>query len=113
MRIPYRQHWLLQRTDRRLRRSDPHLAAMLAIFARLYAGEAVVSREQATSPAASLWRRLIVLAVMVACAAAGVIAGLARAGCHAARAWVAIRCRIGRMTRTFLSSSPVTHPPVR
>lgn len=112
MRIPYRQHWLLQRMNRRLRRSDPHLAALLAIFARLYAGEAIVS-EQATSPAARLWRRLIVLGVMVACAAAGVIAGLARAGRHAVRACVAIRGRIGRMTRTFLSSSPVTHPPVR
>lgn len=49
MRIPYRQHWLLRRMDRRLRRSDPHMAAMLAIFARLSAGEPMTSREQAHS----------------------------------------------------------------
>lgn len=47
MRIPVRQRWLLRRMDRRLCRSDPHLAAMLAIFARLNVREAITSREQA------------------------------------------------------------------
>jgi hypothetical protein len=46
MTIPYRQHWLLRRMNRSLRRSDPHLAAMLAIFARLTVGEAIISQEQ-------------------------------------------------------------------
>jgi hypothetical protein len=46
MRIPYRQHWLLRRAARGLCRSDPHLAAMLAIFARLYVSEAIISAEQ-------------------------------------------------------------------
>jgi hypothetical protein len=45
--VPFRQHWVLWRLGLSLRRSDPHLAAMLAIFARLTAGEAVRSREQA------------------------------------------------------------------
>jgi len=36
----------LRRIDRSLRRADPHLAAMLAIFARLYAAEAILSQEQ-------------------------------------------------------------------
>ncbi len=42
MRITYRLH----RIDRALRRADPHLAAMLAIFARLYAAEEIISEEQ-------------------------------------------------------------------
>lgn len=45
--MPCRRWWLLRRTDYGLRRSDPHLAVMLAIFARLYAGEAITSREHA------------------------------------------------------------------
>jgi hypothetical protein len=113
MRIPYRQQWLLRRTNRRLRRSDPHLAAMLGIFARLYAGEAIISREQAASPAARLWRRLIRLAVMVACTAAGVIACTRRTARRTARAWATICRQISKMTHTLLSPSPVAHPPVR
>jgi hypothetical protein len=45
--VPFRQHWVLWRLGLSLRRSDRHLAAMLAIFAGLTAGEAVGSREQA------------------------------------------------------------------
>ncbi len=41
------QRWVLWRMDHRLRRSDPHLAAMLAIFAKLYAGEAIPGRRPA------------------------------------------------------------------
>jgi hypothetical protein len=57
MDIPYRQYRMLRRMDRGLRRSDRHLAAMLAIFTRLYASEPVVSAEQA--------RHTGVLAVMI------------------------------------------------
>lgn len=46
MRIPGRRRWVLWRLERGLRRSDPHLAAMLAIFAMLAAGEAITSTEQ-------------------------------------------------------------------
>jgi hypothetical protein len=52
----YRRHWLLRRIGRELCRSDPHLAAMLAIFARLYAAEAIVSTEQA-GPHPARWLR--------------------------------------------------------
>jgi len=44
--IPGRRRWVLWHMERGLRRSDPHLAAMLAIFARLAAGEAIGSIEQ-------------------------------------------------------------------
>ena len=43
MRIPYPQHWVLRRIEGSLRRSDPHMVAMLAIFARLTAGEVITS----------------------------------------------------------------------
>ncbi len=77
MRIPFRRQWLLRRLNRRLCRSDPHLAAMLAIFARLNAGEAITSPEQAVRHRAVAWHRLIwlgnaiagVAAVLIACAA--------------------------------------------
>jgi predicted RNase H-like nuclease (RuvC/YqgF family) len=46
MNTPYRRNRILRRIGRQLRRSDPHLAAMLAIFARLTAGEAIDSWEQ-------------------------------------------------------------------
>ena len=55
MTIPGCRPWVLWRMERGLRRSDPHLAAMLAIFARLTAGEAIASTEQKN--AARRWRR--------------------------------------------------------
>jgi hypothetical protein len=47
MRIWCRRRWVLWRLGRSVRRSDPHLAAMLSIFGRLSAGEAIDSGEQA------------------------------------------------------------------
>jgi hypothetical protein len=63
----FRQFRQLLGIERELRRSEPHMAAMLAIFARLYAGEVIIGREQ-ERPAAIRKRRVI--AVL-----AGVIAG--------------------------------------
>ena len=49
MMIPGRRRWVLWQMGCGLRRSDPHLAAMLAIFARLTAGEAIGSEVISTS----------------------------------------------------------------
>jgi len=46
MTLPYRQERLVRRADRVLRRSDPDLASMLSIFARLAAAEGMPAREQ-------------------------------------------------------------------
>jgi len=46
MTLPYRQERLLRRADHALRRSDPDLASMLSIFARLTAAEGMPAREQ-------------------------------------------------------------------
>lgn len=54
----YAQRWRLRRMERWICRSDPHLAAMLAIFARLTAGEAIASVEQYGFRSARAWRNL-------------------------------------------------------
>jgi hypothetical protein len=46
MTLPYRQERLLRRADHALRHSDPDLASMLSIFARLTAAEGVPAQEQ-------------------------------------------------------------------
>jgi len=43
MSVRYAQRWRLRRLDRRIRQADPQLAAMLAVFARVHAGEAIAS----------------------------------------------------------------------
>lgn len=57
--VSYTQHWRLRRMDRWMSRSDPHLAAMLAIFARLTAGEAIASIEQARFRHTRPWGNLV------------------------------------------------------
>jgi hypothetical protein len=56
--VSYTQHRRLRRMDRWMSRSDPHLAAMLAIFARLNAGEAIASIEQTRFRHTRLWGTL-------------------------------------------------------
>ena len=58
MRVRYVQQWRLRRINRRMSRSDPHLAAMLAIFARLAAGEPIASIEQAGFRHTGAWYNL-------------------------------------------------------
>lgn len=53
----------LRGIERELHRSEPHMTAMLAIFAKLYAGETIISCEQ-ERPAA-IWERSV-LAVLAA-----------------------------------------------
>jgi hypothetical protein len=113
MRIPYRQHWLLRRTNRRLRRSDPHLAAMLAIFARLYAAETIMSQEQAARPGARAWRRLAGLVKMMIRAVAGLIACAVRAFRRSVQAGATMRRQLGRVVRAALTIPPPAGPAVR
>ena len=54
----YVQRWRLRRINRRMSRSDPHLAAMLTIFARLSAGEPITSIEQARFRHTGAWYNL-------------------------------------------------------
>lgn len=73
MQLPYHQQRLLRRIDRTLRRSDPQLAAMLAIFAQLYVGDAPTSPEQRTPVRRAAWPFAAVAwlaIILLACAAA-------------------------------------------
>lgn len=90
MRMPYRQQRLLRLMDRKLCRSDPRLTAMFAMFARLNAGEAITSREQAHLDT-HVWRGLAWLGDAIACIAFG----LADCICWAFRR-AAILCAVGR-----------------
>lgn len=84
--IPCRQRWVLWRLGRSLRRSDPHLAATLAIFARLTADEAIDSTEQADAVSERVRR------------------GLARSLYGLRCAWIAVR-------RQFSLNRSVGFPP--
>lgn len=110
MKIPYRQQWLLRCMDRRLCRSDPHMAAVLGIFARLNAGEAITSGQQAY-PDTRVRRRLAwpgtVIAGMVACLAA-CASWVFR---HVAAARAAVRWRFSGGARTAPGASSAARPP--
>lgn len=81
--LPYRQQRRLRRIGRVLRGSDPHLTAMLSIFARLTARERMPAREQLGPRRRGIWPLLTRLLGLVGRLAAGgadaTSAGLRRA----------------------------------
>lgn len=93
MRVPFRESWRLRGIERELRRSEQHLAGMLAVFARLNAGEAILNRERVRRPGD---RARVVLAVLV-----GAISGLAGAAGRVSRRAVRLCAAAGhRVSRT-------------
>lgn len=113
MQFPYRRQWLLRRISRGLRRSDPHLTAMLAIFARLTAGEAITSEELSTSPGARVWRGLIWLGRATAHVAAALIACAGRILRRAAGGCAVAGRQLATVARTVPGISSPAHPPLR
>ena len=116
MRLPFRQSWQLRGIERRLRRSDPHLAAMFAIFTGLTAGEAIINREQAHRPGNPAGLRQQERWVRPALAVlAGAIAGLAAAARwvsgRAARLRAAARRRLSRTARAPLGTPSAAENP--
>ena len=65
MSLPYRQERLLRRADRALCESDPDLASMLSIFARITAPERLPAWEQ-LRPKATCLRRVLLWPVAAA-----------------------------------------------
>jgi hypothetical protein len=59
MTLPYREERLLQRVDHALCRSDPDLASLLSIFARLNAAEGMPARERLRPQPSRAWRVLL------------------------------------------------------
>lgn len=107
--IPYRRRWTLWRTERRLRRSAPHLAAMLAIFARLTAGEAIASREQAGR--ADRIRRAAAWLRRGLAAAAAWLSGCGRRVRRRLRCAAALRWRLGASARNSADLPPIRENP--
>jgi hypothetical protein len=86
MQTPYRQQRRLWRIERTLSRSDPRLAAMLGIFAQLYADELLSSSEQEPGVRRRAWLLAAVIRLagwLSACAAA--LSRVAGAAWRAAR----------------------------
>jgi hypothetical protein len=59
MTLPYREERLLRRVDQALCQSDPHLASLLSVFARLNAAEAMPARERLRPQPGWAWRVLL------------------------------------------------------
>ena len=59
MTLPYREERLLRRVDQALRWSDPDLASLLSVFARLNAAEAMPARERLRPQPRWAWRVLL------------------------------------------------------
>jgi hypothetical protein len=100
MTLPHRQEWVLRRADRVLRRSDPDLASMLSIFARLAAAEGMPAREQLLPQRTWARRVLLGLAAAVTFGVVFAVGGGSRAAAACGRAFRALGRRV--------SGNPVT-----
>lgn len=90
MTLPYRQERLLRRTDRALSESDPDLATMLSIFARITAAERLPAWEQLRPGLTWAWSVLL----WPVAAAAVIVVFVAGGGSRAATACgAAVRSR--------------------
>ena len=98
MSLNHRQLHRLHRIESGLLRSDPHLAAMLAVFAGLAAGERLPAWEQVPSRQDRIQRAaaLLVKAVTIMAAALSVLLDAGRALLDAGRARVAAVLTGGR-----------------
>jgi hypothetical protein len=105
MTLPYRQERLLRRIDRALCRSDPHLASMLSIFARIGADERMPGWEQRRPPPSWGWRVLLwplASAAFLVVLVAGAGMGAAR---HAVTACSAASRRCAQQVRNKRAAS--------
>lgn len=82
MTLTLRQERVLRRADRALCQSDPHLASMLSIFARITAADRLPAREQLQPRLTRAWS--VLLWPLAAAAFLGVL--VAGGGSRAARA---------------------------
>ena len=106
MTLPSRQERMLRSADRALCRSDPHLASMLSIFARLTAAERIPAQEQLRPPPAGAWHvllRPLAAAAFLVVFAAGAGASAAR---HVATVFSAASRRCARRVRGIRTASP-------
>jgi hypothetical protein len=114
MTLLYREERLLRRVDHALRRSDPDLASLLSIFARLNVGEAMPARERLRPQPSWAWRVLLLplaaVALLVA-ALAFLVVYAAGGGRAAALACGATPVRRVRQLRATLAAPTVMAGP--
>jgi hypothetical protein len=96
MTLPYRQERLVRQADHALRRSDPDLASMLSIFARLAAAEGMPDREQLRPRPAGAWGVLLWPAAAVTSLVVFTADGGARAAKASSAAFRRVRPRSAR-----------------
>jgi hypothetical protein len=106
MTLPCGQERILRRADRALSRSDPHLASMLSIFARLTADDRMPGREQLRPVPARAWRVLMWPAAAAAFLVIFAAGGAACAARRAATACSAASRRCARQVRGIRTASP-------
>jgi hypothetical protein len=97
MQLPYHQQRLLRRIGRTLRRSDPQLAAMLAMFAQLHAGDVLEGPEQHARVRWVAW--LLTAAAWLAASVSACAGALSRAA-MAARRLARARLGVAQHSRT-------------
>lgn len=104
MSIPYRERRLLRHRARALRAADPHLAAMLAVFAQITAADALPATEQLRRRRP----RLLCMAIAVSVLAIHLIRAAARGARRGA-----VRCgaSVGACYRRLAGVSPTRQPP--
>lgn len=109
MRVPHRESWRLRGIERELRRTEPHLAGMLAIFGRLTAGEAIFGPERVrhSGDRARLVRALLTAVLTGLAVAANWVPG------QTVRLCAATRRRVVRIARVaFGTPSAARHGTV-
>jgi hypothetical protein len=95
MSLDFRQQRQLDRIEFRLRRSDPHLAAMLNIFARLAAGEHMPAGERL----AARLDRLQQTAALITKTLAGAVLAIWLVICMVSAAFLGLRVRAPQPVR--------------
>jgi hypothetical protein len=91
MSLSYRQRQHLRRIEKAMAAADPHLAAMLVIFARLAAGEAMPVWDRISRPLPWPVRSVACAALAVIRLACRAVVACRRAGCHAVL-WAVAAC---------------------
>jgi hypothetical protein len=112
MSLPGRQRRRLRRIDAAVCRSDPHLASMLSIFARLTAGEAMPGREQLRAPPPGRARAALAAAAVAAASLIARAAGVCRRGLRrAAAVCTAVVTGLARPRRRARRAASSGSPP--
>jgi hypothetical protein len=111
MTLPRSQGRLARRADRAISASDPHLASMLSIFARLTAAEGMPAREQLRPRRIRAWHVLLRPAAAGAFLVVSAAGGGASAARQAATVCGAAAGRRAKRVRGIRTASPAAALP--